>query len=193
MTMKTLRTAVLLLLFMILLTGVAYPLAVTGLARVFFPRQAAGSILYKDGQPVGSALIGQNFSGPGYFHGRPSAAGQGYDAASSGASNLGPTDKALLNQIARRAAEVRQENGLSPKAPVPADLVTASGSGLDPDISPASAFLQVPRVAAARHLPVEAVQKLVQSHIQGPELGFLGEPRVNVLQLNLDLDKMAGH
>lgn len=190
--MKTLRTAVLLLLFMTLLTGVAYPLAVTGLARVLFPRQAGGSVLYRDGQPVGSALIGQHFSGSGYFHGRPSAAGQGYDAADSGASNLGPTNRVLLNQIAQRAAQVRRENGLPPGARVPDDLVTASGSGLDPDISPAAAYLQVPRVAAARHLPVAAVRSLVQSHSEGPELGFLGEPRVNVLQLNLDLDKLAG-
>jgi len=159
--MKTLRTAVLLLLFMTLLTGVAYPLAVTGLARVLFPRQAGGSVLYRDGQPVGSALIGQHFSGSGYFHGRPSAAGQGYDAADSGASNLGPTNRVLLNQIAQRAAQVRRENGLPPGARVPDDLVTASGSGLDPDISPAAAYLQVPRVAAARHLPVAAVRSLV--------------------------------
>jgi len=189
--MKTLKTAILLLLFMTLLTGVVYPLAVTGLAQVIFPRQANGSILYKDGQPVGSSLIGQSFSGPGYFHGRPSAAGKGYDATASGGSNLGPTSKTLINQVAQNAAKVRTENGLPPNAPVPADLVTASGSGLDPDISPDGALLQVPRVAKARHLPQAQVRSLVESHIQGPEFGLLGDPMVNVLQLNLDLDKIT--
>jgi len=189
--MKTLKTAVLMLLFMTLLTGVAYPLVVTGLAQVFFPRQADGSIIYRNGRPVGSALIGQQFSGPAYFHGRPSDAGRGYDAADSGASNLGPTNKTLINQVAEAAARVRQENGLPPGAPVPADLVTSSGSGLDPDISPAAAFLQVPRVAKTRHLPEDTVRRLVESHIEGPELGFLGDPRVNVLKLNLDLDKIS--
>ncbi len=190
--MKTLKTAVLLLLFMTILTGVAYPLAVTGLAQGLFPRQADGSIIYRDGRPVGSSLIGQKFSGPGYFHGRPSAAGHGYDATASGGSNLGPTSKTLINHVARRAALVRKENGLPPGAPVPSDLVTSSASGLDPDISPAAAFLQVPRVAKARHLSEDQVRTLVQNHIKGPELGFMGNPRVNVLRLNLALDKLAG-
>ncbi|MDA8333894.1 MAG: potassium-transporting ATPase subunit KdpC [Peptococcaceae bacterium] len=190
--MKTLKTAVLLLLFMTILTGVAYPLAVTGLAQGLFPRQADGSIIYRDGRPVGSSLIGQKFSGPGYFHGRPSAAGHGYDATASGGSNLGPTSKTLIKHVARRAALVRKENGLPPGAPVPSDLVTSSASGLDPDISPAAAFLQVPRVAKARHLSEDQVRTLVQNHIKGPELGFMGNPRVNVLRLNLALDKLAG-
>ncbi|OAT82334.1 potassium-transporting ATPase subunit KdpC [Desulfotomaculum copahuensis] len=188
--LKTISRAVLLLLVMTLLTGIIYPLAVTGLARVIFPRQAAGSLVYRNSAVVGSSLIGQKFAGPGYFHGRPSAAGDGYDAASSSGSNLGPTNKKLIDTVAERAAAVRKENGLPPNAPVPADLVTASGSGLDPDISPQSALLQVPRVARYRHLSEQTVRQLVESHIKGRQLGFLGSSRVNVLELNLALDAL---
>lgn len=191
MTRKIL-TAVLMLVVMTVLTGIIYPLATTGLARVLFPYQAGGSLAYRDGRPVGSSLIGQKFTGPGYFHGRPSAAGpDGYDAAASSGSNLGPTNAKLVAAIAQRLETVRAENGLPAGTPVPADLVTASASGLDPDISPAAAYLQVPRVARARNLPEEQVRALVTKNITGRQFGLLGEPRVNVLQLNLELDKMG--
>lgn len=191
MTRKIL-TAVLMLVVMTVLTGIIYPLATTGLARVLFPYQAGGSLAYRDGRPVGSSLIGQKFTGPGYFHGRPSAAGpDGYDAAASSGSNLGPTNAKLVAAIAQRLETVRAENGLPAGTPVPADLVTASASGLDPDISPEAAYLQVPRVARARNLPEEQVRALVTKNITGRQFGLLGEPRVNVLQLNLELDKMG--
>jgi len=174
------------------LTGLAYPLFMTGFAQVAFKSQANGSMVKKDGKTVGSQIIGQSFTGPNYFHGRPSAAGtNGYDATASGASHLGPTNPALTKAIRQRAAQVRKENGLAPGAKVPADLVEASASGLDPDISPESALLQVKRVAQARNLSEAVVLELVKSHVQGRQLSVLGEPRVNVLGLNMALDRIS--
>jgi len=186
---KQLYSAAILLLILTVLTGLVYPLAMTGLAQTLLPFQSNGSLLTKAGTPVGSLLIGQNFSNPAYFHGRPSAAGQsGYDAASSGGSNLGPTNKKLVAAIVGNLKTVRAENNLNQAVAVPADLVTASGSGLDPDISPAAAYLQVDRVAHARGLPKAVVLALLNGHIQDRQLGIFGEPRVNVLELNLALD-----
>lgn len=183
-----LRSAVVLVVVMTVLTGLAYPLAVTGLADLTFPWQAKGSLIEKDGHVVGSALIGQKFDSPAYFHGRPSAAGEGYDAANSGGSNLAPSSRKLVDDVAARVAAERSANP-GEKGPVPADLVTSSASGLDPHISPASAAYQVKRIAAYRHAPVDEVRTLVADHTEGRELGLLGEPRVNVLQLNLALDE----
>lgn len=192
MIKKQLLVSLIMLIAFTILVGLIYPLAITGLAQIFFPYRANGSLISQNGKLVGSELIGQNFSSPRYFHGRPSAAGQnGYDATSSSGSNLGPTSRALMDNIATRAKQVRQENGLPPDAPVPADLVTASASGLDPDISPDSALLQAPRVAKARHLPEDQVRALVASYVEGRQWGFLGEPRVNILKLNLALDKQG--
>lgn len=182
-----LRSALVLVVIMTALTGLAYPLAVTGLAAMVFPWQAGGSLIEKDGHVVGSALIGQKFDNPAYFHGRPSAAGDGYDAASSGGSNLAPSSRELVDDVAARVAAARQANP-DEKGGVPADLVTTSASGLDPHITPAAAAYQVKRVAAARHVQVEEVRQLLAQHTEGRELGLLGEPRVNVLKLNLVLD-----
>lgn len=197
--LKEIRPAIVMLVAFTLITGVAYPFAVTGLAGVLFPRQAAGSLIEKDGKVVGSALIGQVFADDKYFHGRPSATmgpdpkdpsksvEQPYNAANSGGSNLGPTNKALIERVKGDVDKLKAEN---PNAPVPTDLVTTSGSGLDPDISPAAALFQVPRVAKVRGLPEPRVRALVEAQTEGRTFGLLGEPRVNVLKLNLALDAL---
>jgi K+-transporting ATPase ATPase C chain len=182
---KHIVTAVLYTVVTAVLLGIVYPLAVTGLAHVFFPKQAEGSLIERNGMLVGSHLIGQTFSGPGYFWSRPSAAGNGYDAGNSGGSNYAPTNSALATRV---AATVQTLNPKGSNGPVPIDLATASGSGLDPDISPAAAFYQVARVASERHMSEDAVRNLVTTHITPRQFGLLGEPRVNVLELNLDLD-----
>jgi len=169
------------------LFGILYPLVVTGLAQVLFPARANGQLLEKNGKTVGSRIIGQTFTQPGYFHSRPSNAGTGYDATASSGSNLGPTNKALIDRVKTDVQKAQAEN---PSTPVPVDLVTASGSGLDPEISPAAAEFQIPRVARERGMKEEDVRALVQKHSKGRNLGFLGEPRVTVLELNLDLDSV---
>lgn len=186
---RYLFTALRISILTIFLVGVIYPLVVTGIAQVLFPRQAHGSLL-RDGQTIrGSSLIGQSFTGPGYFHSRPSAAGSGYDTLASGGSNLGPTNKQLSNRVAADVQRIRQENpGLTT---VPVDMVTTSGSGLDPDITPAAAYAQVTRIAQERGMREQAVRALVEMQLTGRQFGLLGEPRVNVLQLNRKLDLAA--
>jgi potassium-transporting ATPase KdpC subunit len=165
--------------------GLVYPLVVTGISQWIFPKQANGSLIVKDGQVVGSRLIGQAFSGEKYFHSRPSAAGNGYDATASSGSNLAPTNQALVTRVQQDVAKLQQEN---PGAAIPADMVTTSGSGLDPEISPASAEFQLARVAKARGISAEELRKIVAKHTQPRQYGLFGEARVNVLELNLDLD-----
>lgn len=184
---KSLLTALWFTLVTTLMFGVLYPLAVTGLARMLFPYQANGQLIERNGRIVGSRIIGQSFAGSGYFHSRPSAAGTGYDATASSGSNLGPTNKTLLDRVGGDVEKARREN---PEDPVPVDLVTASGSGLDPDISPASAEFQIPRVALERHMSESDLRALVGRYIQPRQFGILGEPRVNVLQINLALDSL---
>lgn len=183
-----LRTSVVATLFLAVVFGGVYPLVVRAVARGLFPGEANGSLVRAGREVVGSSLIGQGFSGPSYFHPRPSAAGGGYDAANSSGTNLGPTSKKLLEDVRQRAAAYRAENGLAPDAQVPADAVTSSASGLDPHISPENARLQAGRVALARGVPVEEVLRKIAAHTEPRSLMILGEPRVNVLMLNLDLD-----
>src|SRR6516164_7558207 len=197
---REIRPAIILVVLLTLITGLVYPLAMTAIAGAIFPKQAQGSLIEKDGKVVGSALIGQEFKDDKYFHGRPSATTAPdpndstktvpapYNAANSGASNLGPTSKALADRVKEDVDKLKAEN---PSQPVPVDLVTTSGSGLDPDISPEAAHFQVPRVAKARNMPEERIRDLVNKTTQGRLLGLLGEPRVNVLALNLALDADA--
>jgi potassium-transporting ATPase KdpC subunit len=200
--LKEIRPAIVFVVALTVITGLLYPFAMTGIAGVVFPYQAQGSLIERDGKVVGSALIGQDFTSAGYFHGRPSATvapdpndstktvPAPYNAANSGGSNLGPTNKALIDRVQGDVEKLQEEN---PPAQIPIDLVTTSGSGLDPDISPAAALFQVPRVAKARNMPEDRVRQLVDEHVEGRTLGFLGEPRINVLALNLALDRAAAH
>ncbi len=186
-----LRASFVLVVMMTVLTGLVYPLSMTGLAQLLFPQQAAGSLIYgNDGRVIGSALIGQNFDSPAYFHGRPSAAGaNGYDAMASSGSNLAPSSRALVEVVNIRLETQRHNNPMA-IGPVPADLVTASASGLDPHISPAAASWQAARIAEQRQVPVAAVEALIAEHTAAPVLGVLGEKRVHVLMLNQALDRM---
>ncbi len=187
---RTLITAILYTAVMALLLGVAYPFAVFGIAQTLFHDKANGQLIVANGHLLGSRLLGQPFTGPTYFHSRPSAAGSGYDAQASSGSNLGPTNKTLIDRVGQAVA-AEQANSLAAAPPVPIDLVTASGSGLDPDITPDAAFYQAARVAQARHLPEADVTRLVQTHITPRQFGLLGEPRVNVLELNLALNQIS--
>jgi potassium-transporting ATPase KdpC subunit len=184
---QNLKIAILMTIVTTVLLGVIYPLIVTGLAQVLFRDKANGQLIVRNGQIVGSRIIGQAFTGPGYLHSRPSSAGNGYDAANSGGSNLGPTNHVLIDRVNGDVARLRAEN---PGQPVPIDLVTTSASGLDPDITPAAAEFQVPRLARERGLSEEQVRQIIRQYTSGRQLGFLGEPRVNVLEVNLALDEL---
>ena len=186
---KNLVTAILMTVVTTALLGIVYPLVVTAIAQVLFHEKANGQLIMRDGKLIGSHLIGQPFTGPGYFHSRPSVAGNGYDAANSGGSNFGPTNEKLITRVREDAAKLQAEN---PQVLPPIDLLTTSASGLDPHISPAAAEFQVARVARERHMSEESVRQLVLKHTDGRQLGFLGEPRVNVLDLNLDLRDSQG-
>jgi len=188
--MNQIKITILATIVLTILFGLAYPLIFTGVAQVLFPHQANGSLVTVNGKLVGSELIGQTFTKPEYFHGRPSAAGKGYDAANSSGSNLGPTNKALIDRVSSDVQKFRAENPTY-TGPIPADLLTSSGSGLDPHISPASAEAQVARVAEARHVAAEQIAALVAKHTEGRQWGIFGEPRVNVLLLNVELDQTA--
>jgi K+-transporting ATPase ATPase C chain len=185
---RNLITAILYTLVTTVIFGLVYPFVVTGVAQVLFKDKANGQLLHQNGQLIGSRIIGQPFTAAGYFHSRPSAAGNGYDAANSSGSNYAPTNKKLIDRVAGDVSALQVDH---PNTDVPIDLVTASGSGLDPDITPAAAEFQVTRIARERRLSEDAVRRLVAQHTQGRQLGFLGEPRVNVLELNLDLDQTA--
>ncbi len=187
--LSELKPAILITFVFTLLTGILYPLAITGAAQALFHAKANGSLIERNGKVIGSALIGQNFAKPEYFHPRPSAAGNGYDAANSGGTNLGPTNSALADRLTKDAVAFRADNAFS--GAIPADAITTSASGLDPEVSPATAYAQVGRVAAARKISPDAVRAIVSAHIESRDLGFLGEPRVNVLKLNLALDGKA--
>lgn len=198
--LRELRPAIVMIICLTVLTGLAYPLTMTGIAQVLFPRQANGSLIEKGGKVIGSELIGQDFEKPGYFHGRPSATTDTdakdptktipapYNAANSAGSNAGPTSKALIERV---RGDVKARKAENPDRPIPVDLVTTSASGLDPDISPAAALFQVPRVARERGLPEQRLHELVNAHIEGRFLGVIGEPRVNVLRLNMALDALG--
>jgi potassium-transporting ATPase KdpC subunit len=187
---KNLLISVLMTIVTTVLLGIMYPLVVTGLAKLIFPAKADGQLIVRDGKLIGSRIIGQPFTGSAYFHSRLSAAGSGYDAANSGGTNLAPTNKQLIARVQQDAAALQPED---PGVPVPVDLVTTSASGLDPDISVAAAEFQVPRIAHARDIPESQLRQLISAHTEGRQLGFLGEPRVNVLELNLALDRQPPH
>ena len=186
---KNLLTAIWMTIATTILLGIVYPLTVTVIAQMFFHDKANGQLIEQDGQVIGSRIIGQPFTSAEYFHSRPSAAGTGYDAANSSPSNLGPTNQKLIDRVKNDVAALQAEN---PGVPVPIDLVTSSGSGLDPDISPAAAYFQAPRIVRQRHMSDEQVRQLIAAHTEQRQLGILGEPRVNVLELNLALDRAAG-